>query len=316
MTGAGPGGLRLGLVTGMGGLGDRAFNDMQYNGMILARKKFGIPFEYVAPKAIDQVDQDLAALIQRGCNVVFAASSDLEEPIDKYARLYPGIHFILLDGRARTYAANVASISFRQNEGSFLAGALAAQMSRTKKIGFIGGVDIPPINDFLVGYQAGARFIDREVTVTVRYVAQADSRSDPWANPKLARTLALELIDHGTDIVFSVAAASNIGIFQAAKARRAYAIGVDMDQDYLVKGAILTSMMKRLDLAIVFMVEKLVRRQFENRAYTLGLKDNAVGLSPMSFTRDRIPAGCLERLEEIRTDIIAGKIVVPTTMGK
>lgn len=313
---------KIGLITGFGGLGDKAFNDMEYNGVIGARMKFGVDFLYRSPtKAADDVPL-IEELIAQGCNVIIAGGGFHQfEPVDILSRKYPNVIFILLDSPAKSYPPNLSAVVFRQNEGSYLAGALAALMSKTGVIGIVAAMNIDVINDFIVGYNAGAAAVSPQIRVIVNFIEdkypEKTTGLSPFANPDGAYTLASGMYSSGNaDVIFSVASASGVGIFNAAQEKHRYAIGVDSDQDFLAEGYILTSMMKFLDRSIMKVVEELIKGTLENRLYSFGLKEGGVDLSPMQYTRDKIPQGILERIQELKKSIINGTIIVPTAMAK
>ena len=304
----------FGLATGLAGLGDKAFNDMQYNGMMLAKKQYGISFIYDSPATVEDNIPVLEGLIEKGCNVIIAGGGyHMKDPVDLLSQKYPEVQFIILDDVAKTYHNNVYSVALRQNEGSFLAGALAAQMTKTGNIAVIGAMNIDIINDFVLGYNAGAEYINTSVNVIVQYISEKDSTVNPFAAPEVAKNMSLELYDQDdVDIIYGVATASNMVIFAAAGEKGKYAIGVDSDQDFHVKGLILTSMMKRLDVALVYIIGLLLDNKAENKPYVLGLERNGVSLTPMTYTRHIIPDASIKKLDQIRADIINHTIIVPS----
>lgn len=306
----------FGLATGLGSIGDDSYNDMLYNGMVLARAKLDVSYLVETPRSVEDDIPIMEALISRGCSVVIAGGGyHMIEPVQILSAKYPEVTFVLMDDVAASYPPNVASVTFRQNEGSFLAGALAALVSETGRIGFLGAADIPVINDFLVGYRAGARHVRPEIVLDVAYISEVlGADGNPFEAPQQGRDLAQELYGKGCDVVFSVAAGSNKGVFQAAKASQAFAIGVDSDQDHMAKGYVLTSMLKRLDTAILLMVEKILDGTLKNRNFSLGLKEDGVGLSNMTYTRMLIPRSVQQTLAILEQEIVAGEITVPTTM--
>jgi len=310
--------LKLGLITGLGGLGDKSFNDMQYRGMIMARREYGIEFEYLTPGKEEDDYLLMQQLIEKKCNVIIGGGGYHNiEPIEILSEKYPEILFVLLDDFARTYRKNVASVSFRQNEGSFLAGALAALVSDSKKIGVVAAMDIKVINDFIIGYEEGAHYIHNSFTIYKSYISTGSDGISPWNKPEMAYEKAVDLYDNkGVDVIFAVASASGMGVFRAAQKKEKFAIGVDSDQDYLAEGYILSSMMKNLDVGILFIVEKILKNEFENKAYILGLKENGIGLSPMTFTRNVVSDQMLEKLDVIKSKILKGELKVKSVYDK
>ena len=302
----------IGLLTGYGGLGDRAFNDMQYKGMVDARRKYGIEFHYLAPEQGDNLALMIEKLIHLGCSMVICGEGYVaESPVMQMASRYPEIKFVVLDYELPEFLPNIASVSFKQNEGSFLAGALAAMTTKSKSVGMIGGEPIEVILDFYKGFEVGAKYIDESVNVDVEYLSEHDSK-DVWADPLTGEKVAKKMIaDEKSDILYGVAAASNLGIFHACKAQNCYAIGVDTDQGHLAPGTVLTSMMKRLDNAIVDIIGKFLHGEFENRHYHYGLP-NGVSLAPLRYGEGNVPAEISETLRRIQKQIEAGELQVPS----
>ena len=304
---------KFGLITGLGGLGDKSFNDMQYNGMIMAKKRYNIDFEYVAP----QYERDLAPafreIINKNCNVIFAASTDVNSILLEFAEKYPERKFILLDVPIETNLPNIASISFKQNEGSFLVGALSALMTKTNNIAMIGGRKIEVLEDFYVGFESGAKYINPKINVKAKYLGDMNPNIDPWSDAQFAKKVSLDLINKDKcDILYGVAAGANLGVFVAASEKKCYAIGVDSNQDDLAKGTILTSMMKRLDESILFLIGMILDNKFEGKPYLLGFTEGGVSLSPMEYTKNIIGQEKIRELEEIKEKIINNEIKVPT----
>ena len=299
--------LKVGLITGYGGLGDFGFNDIIYRGGIDAQNKFNIPVKIVAPKDNEKLTSIAKKLIEKEkCNfIIFGEAVGGKKVIPKLARKYPKTDFVLLDGTLREYRSNTSSVTFSQNEGSFLAGYLAAAMSKTKIIGFVGGMNIPVINDFFVGYKAGAHYFDKKIIILKKYI----EGKKPWSDPETAYKKTETLIKKGADVIYVPAGASNLGVFNACKKHNKYAIGTDVDQDYLVKGTILTSVIKRMDLAIQYVINLKLKNKLKNRNYVLGL-GKGISLSPMHFTKDKIPPHILKKIDELRKKIIRGEIKI------
>ncbi len=308
---------KFGLIVGSDGFGDNAFNDMHYNGMVEARRKYNITFDYRNSKNDYSIQEPIEELIATNCNVIIGAGYMIKDAVEELSLKYPEICFILNDIEADNYRKNVTSITYKQNEGSFLAGALAAMVSETGNIAILGAVDIPVINDFIIGYKAGGNYIKPDINVTIKYLSDLIKPDDiiqsVWRRPELAKSYAIDLyMNKDVDVIFHASGSSGIGGLQAAKATGKYAIGVDSDQDYLAEGFVLTSMIKNIDNAIVYIIGELLDGNLKNENYFMGLDKDGVGLSPMTFTKDKIPPEYLKSIEEIKADIITGKIVVPT----
>jgi len=311
--------IKIGLVTGIDGLGDKAYNDIIFKGIILCQKKYNVDYEYVVPKSYSVEDEILALkeLVAKKCDIIFSGSSyDGVVPLDCTAYKYPNTKFVLLDEPLSNYYPNAASITSKQNEGSFLAGALAAMVSKKQNIAMIGGADYPAINDFFAGYQAGAKLINPQIKVLIKYIADDNDKINPWASPDLAKKIALDLYTkNNVDIIFQVASASGMGVFKAAQETGNLTIGVDADQDYLAEGYILTSMMKRYDESILYFFGEFLEGRFKNQNYSLGLAEKGVSLTEMQFSQKYITPVIKEKLVQIEKDIINGTIKVPTTLN-
>jgi len=198
-------------------------------------------------------------------------------------------------------------VLFRSHEASFLAGALSALVSRTRTIGFLGGVDVPIIRAFECGYRAGARQIDPSVDVLVKYVGDFDDV------PSGAELSSL-MYDGRADIVFAAAGRAGLGTMQQVRGRNGvYAIGVDADQDALVPGKVLTSVLKRIDVSVYRIAALAAARRPRPRVLSLGLREEGVGLTDFTYTRDVVTPAMIAQLARLRAAIVDGRIVVPTT---
>jgi basic membrane protein A len=311
-TTAGPARKKVALVIAQGGLGDRSYNDSGFAGLTKAAQDFGVEVKAIESRdPVGQGEQLLRQAARAGFDLVITLEFTHFEPLARVAPDFPNIMFSILN--IAVEKPNVVSVIFKEHEGSFLAGALAALVTKDPKIpgtnpqkiiGVIGGTKSVGIDKFIVGYEEGARFIDKDTKVLVSY-------SNTFGDPAKGKELALAQFTQGADIVYQVAGGTGEGVIAAAKEVGRYAIGVDSDQDYLAPGHVLTSMLKRVDLAVYDLIQKLVRGQLRGgTVITLGLKEGGVGLSEMKFTRHLIPGAYLDRVEQLRKDIIAGKITV------
>jgi len=307
--------LLYGLATGLGGLGDSGYNDILYNGMVNAKQKYDIDFVCSSPIIEENAKKTLQDLIDLGAKIIIAGGGwFMVEPVDELARKYPDLTFILLDDYAKEYLSNISSVICNQNEGSYLVGALAALHSKTKVIGMVGAINRPIINDFWVGFEAGAKKVYPQIEVLLDYITNYDTISNPFDNQLIAYQIADKMYrKDNVDIIFQVASASGIGVFNAARDNDCFAIGVDADQDYLLPGSILTSMMRRFDIVMEFLIDNIQNERFENKAYTLGIDEGSVTLSPMDFTLSIIDQEHLNIIKELKKQILNRTIIVPTT---
>ena len=254
-------------------------------------------------------------ILQRATQSGFGLIVDLEfshaDTLQKVAAQNPKTQYALINAPVK--GANVTSVLFQEQEGSYLAGTLAALMTTDTKdprinakrtIGVIGGTKSTGIDKFLVGYIQGARAADPKVKVLTAY-------ANDFADPSKGKQIAQSMYDQGADIIYAVAGATGAGVIQAAKDRKRYAIGVDTDQDGTAPGSVLTSMVKRTDLAVSRLVTAYAKGTLKGgRTLTLGLKDNGVGLSAMKYTKQEIPAADLTKVDQAKRDIVDGKVKV------
>ncbi len=329
---AGPKKPKIGLVPAVGNFGDNSFYDKQYTGLIEASRQFGVEVAYKVPGKpyktgggipkeehlatyIQAIKQTMLELVQREkCNLVFTSTFLMTEPLAEVAARYPGVSFVLLDAVAKP-AANVSSVLFDQHEGSFTAGALAAMVSKTKKTGFIGAMDLPVIKSFLVGFKEGVRYVDPDISVTEVFLTAYPDFSG-FEDPRKGEAAAKKMYDRGIDIIYTVAGVTGNGVIEAARKTGKYAIGVDSNQDHLAPGHVLTSMMKNCDRAVLDIVQRFIKGSFAgNHVYRYGYKNGGVGITPMEFTRDKLPPGVMEKIKEVEKKIIGGEIAVTNILA-
>ncbi len=306
----------FGLMVDAGGLGDRGFSDSIHAGLVRATQEYGARLELaqLPPEATstESVVEQLKNLAAHGCLVVVCSGSGMRDALAQVAPLYPETYFILMDGEALAYPPNVASVSFATEQAAYLAGALAASMSRSRVLGCVGALDIPVINDFLLGFAAGARRAVPQVQIMTAYIQDHDKESVVWNNPQTARAMAEAMHkEQGADVFFPVAGASGLGVFDLIRDAGLFAVGVDSDQDHLVEGRILTSVIKHLDVAVLHMIRGVMAGTFRNADHHLTLAEGGVDISPMRFTREHTPPEVLELLQQLRQEILTGAVTVP-----
>lgn len=293
------------MVTDYGGLGDRSFNDSANAGLQRARRRLGIAPIVLQSRSIADYQLNMMALANEAVAEIFCIGYDEALDLSEVALRFPAQHFSIVD--AVIDLPNVTSVLFRAQEGSFLAGALAALTTRTKTVGFLGGVDVPIIQTFEAGYRAGARQIDARVNVLVKYVGSFD---DVPAGKELSATL----FSAGADIVYAAAGKAGLGaIDQVRGSEAAFVIGVDSDQDDLVPGRVLTSVLKRVDVSVFRLCVLAARRIRRPARLELGLREGAVGLTEFRHTRGSLRPGTSATLARIEAAIVSGRINVPKT---
>lgn len=301
--------LTVGFLVSAGGLGDQSFNDMAYAGLGKAKKKYRFNLIHEETGALSARQRaGMERLIQRNADIIVVNGHMLEHLVLEYAPRHPEKHFIVND-YAIEGLPNVSSTVFEQHEGSFLAGVLAGSMTRARKIGFIGGVDMPIIHSFRVGFSEGVAHANADTEIISAFISPGGDFSG-FDNPSAGYEEANRMYSLGIDIIFSAAGLTGNGVIQAARERERYVIGVDADQDHMAKGFVLTSMMKRLDRASFLEVAKVIEGKFTPGVNRYGLANGGVSLSPMTYTRRLIPVRVLQELKEVESDIISGKIRV------
>ncbi len=301
--------LTVFFVTDTGGLGDKSFNDSAWAGVQMAVQKYGITANVI--QSYEQADYvpNLTAAAQVA-DVVVAVGFMMQDAVTKVAPQFPNVKFITIDFSVD--APNVESFLFSENQGAYLAGYLAAAMSKTGKVGFVGGIPIPPVERYQYGYDAGIQTYNvlngANVQVLSGYVGSFD-------DPAAGKAMTNSQFSEGADIVFAAAGLSGLGTIEAAKDAGPghFAIGVDQDQDYLAPGYVLTSVMKRVDVAVFDGIQSAINGTFKAGTVTLTLKDDGVGISPMTYTKQLVPASVMHQIDVLKQDVASGQIIVPGT---
>lgn len=303
-----------------GNLGDKSYNDSANIGAKKASEEFGVEVKSLEGMTPQEWESNLVAACEGDYDLIIGASSNIADYIVEHGPDYPDKKFAVID--TTVDLPNVQSISFAQNEGSFLAGAAAAMMTTKtdiegindkKIIGWVGGMDIPVLHDFYVGYEQGAKYIDPDIQILQSFAGS-------WSDPLKGKELALAQIDQGADVVMNVASGTGPGILEAAKDAGVYAIGVDLNQDNDQPGTVLTSMVKRVDQAVYLTIESVVNGTFEGGTTKyLSLKDEGVSLTDFSVMRehlgDKFPEDIVEKTNELADKISSGEIKVDNYEG-
>ncbi|WP_330112174.1 BMP family ABC transporter substrate-binding protein (plasmid) [Cetobacterium somerae] len=297
--------LKVGLILAMGGLGDKSFNDSAYAGLLKAQKDFNVEVKYVEPNSWMEDAYFLEEYSQNGFDLIIATSYTAQDAMEDISSKFPNTKYAIVDTRAKE-GENIASLVFDESEGSFLVGAIAAKMSKTGKVGFIGALDIPLINRFKSGYEQGAKYVNPNISVITTYVG-GDA---PFSDPLKGKEHAYSLANQGVDVIYHASGNTGIGILEGVKEKGIYGIGVDCDQDDIVKGQVLTSMLKNVNNAIYKVIEDTVNEEFKGQVYNFGLKENGVGTTEFKYTRQIIGSENINFVENLKADIISGKIKV------
>ncbi len=298
--------FKVGLVLDRGGRDDKSFNASAYEGAALAKKQLGISLKYVEANDDNAFEPLLRAFAQKDYDLIIGVGFAQKEAIKKIAAQFPQKHFALVDSEVDE--PNVRSLMFEEHEGSYVIGAIAAMVNKTGTIGFVGGMDVPLIRRFEMGYEAGAKKINPQIKVLANFCGVT---SEAWNNPPKGKELALAQYEGGADIIFAAAGASGFGVFDAAEEKKKLAIGVDSNQDWTKPGLILTSMLKRVDLAVLATIQEAKDGKFTGGLKRFGLADKGVDYSVDQYNEKILPESVRTRADALKADIIAGKIVVP-----
>jgi basic membrane protein A len=299
------------VVFDMGGKFDKSFNESAYVGAERFRKETGIVYRDFEVTNEAQREQALRTMARRGAHVVVGIGFAQASSVEKVAKEFPKVKFSLIDGVVEL--PNVQSIVFKEHEGSFLVGMAAAMASKSGKVGFVGGMDIPLIRKFALGYEEGARHVNARIEV---FQNMTGTTPAAWNDPTRGGELARSQFDRGADVVYAAAGATGLGVLQAAKDKGRLAIGVDSNQNHLQPGSVLTSMIKRVDLAVYEAFKTARDGAWKPGLRVLGVAEGGVGYALDEHNRALITPEMERRLEQARADIVAGKLKVTDYMAK
>ena len=311
-------GIDVGIVFDVGGRGDKSFNDGAYLGAERAERDLGANVRFIEPGEGSDREAGLRLLAAEGMDLVVGVGFIFTDDLTQLAREYPDVAFAGVDyavtideaGNPVPPPPNLAALKFREEQGSFLVGALAALVSRSRRVGFVGGMDIPLIHKFEAGYRAGASHVCPRCDVVAQY---AGVTPEAFRNPGRGKELALSQYGSGVDVIFHASGSTGLGVFEAARQTGKLAIGVDADQYAEAPGYVLTSMVKQVDQVVYDAIARVQNGTFQGGIYTFGLAENGVGYVHDANNRALIPDSVKARLDGIRDSIVAGRIAVPAT---
>jgi basic membrane protein A and related proteins len=302
---------RVGLVFDVGGRGDKSFNDAAFEGLERARAQLGVEARYLEPQGSADRESALRLFAASGLDLVIGVGFIFSSDIDEVARAYPNVRFACIDyaPRGDSMPPNVAGLSFREEEGSFLVGAAAGLLSKSQHVGFVGGMTGPLIRKFEVGYVEGVRATCPACEV---HSAYAGTTPDAYRDPAKGKALAVSQIALGADVVYHASGATGHGVFEAAREAKALAIGVDADQHDEMPGTVVTSMVKRADSAVYQVIERVLQARFQGGMQVFGLKESGVDWVHEGPHAAKLPTGVVQRVEQLRGEIASGQRSVPT----
>lgn len=298
------------VVFDMGGKFDKSFNQGVYDGVERFKEESGIEYQEFEVTNETQREQAIRRMARRGANPILGVGFAQAGPMEAVAKDYPDTQFTLIDGKVDL--PNVQSVLFKEQEGSFLVGVLAAMASETDTVGFVGGMDIPLIRRFACGYEQGARHADKTVEVIQNMTGTTPSA---WNDPGRGSELAKGQFDRGVDVIYAAAGGTGVGVYQAAKDAGKLAIGVDSNQNYMHPGSMLTSMLKRVDVAAFNAFNDAMNGNWEPGVKVLGLAEEGVDWALDEHNADLITDEMKEAVAQVKDAIIAGDISVHDYMS-
>lgn len=301
-----PGQLTLGMVTDIGGLGDNAFNDSAHKGLVRAQDQLGAQISVLESKSKADYTANLTKLTDEHVDMIYGIGYLMNKDLQTVAHDNPKQYYAIID--AVVPEQNVVSVTFREQDGSFLAGALAAMVSKTHHVAFMGGQEIPVMQRFEGGFIAGVHQIDPNAKVDVAYAGSFDDAA-------AGQQIATREFASGADIIYTAAGKAGLGAIEAVKARPQgdYIIGVDTDQDALAPGKVLTSMMKHVDVAVYDIAKAMKDHHLLSGHVVLGLQDQALSLTDFRYTWGVVGPEKMARLNRLQTALVNGRIKVPAT---
>jgi len=312
--------VKVGMAYDIGGRGDQSFNDAAARGLDKAKSDYGVAvkeLEATQGETDAQKEDRLRQLADGGYNTIIAVGFAYAGSMGKVAKDYPDVKFAIIDDftEGTDTGPNIANLTFAENEGSFLVGVAAALKSTTGHVGYIGGVNTPLLQKFQAGYQAGVKAAKPSAKVDVKYLTQPPDFSG-FNDPAKGQTAAQGMYDAGADVIFAAAGGSGSGVFKAAKASGKLAIGVDSDQYNLpalaaVKGVIMTSMIKKVDVAVYDFITSVKDNKFAAGNKVYDLKAGGVDYSTSGGKIDDIKS----QIDGYKQKIISGEIKVPATVS-
>ena len=296
--------FKAAIVTDTAGLGDQSFNDSANRGLEQAKSELGIAGQVYETSQPSDYEPSLSQAPAQGADITFAIGFLMTDALTNAAPQNAGTKYAIIDSVVE--GDNVASINFKEEEGSFLVGALAGLMTESDKIGFVGGLEVPLIKKFETGFLAGVESVNPDAQVLVTYAGD-------FNDPGKGKEIALSQYADGADVIYHASGGTGIGVFQAAqeKGEGFWVIGVDSDQYELAPDNVLSSMIKRVDTAVFETIKDAKEGNFKSGISVLGLKEDGVGLAPT--TSNNTPQEVIDQVNALGDRIIAGEIVVPTT---
>lgn len=268
--------VKIGIMLSDVGLGDQSFSDSAFKGLETARDQLGIVFDYRELAETGTYEDGLRELVAEDNDLIIGLGFMIKEELEKVAKEHPEQRFLLVDEVSDV--ENIVSLTFKEDEGSFLAGVVAGLKSETGVVGFVGGADVPLIQKFEKGFTEGVKEVNPSAVVLTEYAGD-------FGNDKLGASITKDMIENfNADIIYTAAGFTGVGALQEAQKQGVYAIGVDSDQFFLAEEAVITSMLKNIDVAMLTVSTLLVEQGQISEDIVMGLNENGVGLAPIRIT--------------------------------
>ncbi len=303
--------VKVGLIYNVRGRGDLSFCDAAYNGAKKAEDKWDIKLTEIYPAQNAEYELAMRRLAKLKYDIIIGVGFVFKEPMNRVAADFPNVNFTLIDEEAKH--SNVASLIYKAHEGTFLAGVIAALKTESKKVGFVGGMKVPLVEAFEIGFAAGIKHTNPDVELLVNYVGVTPQAFD---NPAKGKELALAQYNKGVDVIIAAAGASGLGVLEAAKQTNKYIIWVDSNGNHLIPGQVLTSIIKGVELSIYQMIEKVVTDTFTGGVKNYGLKEGGIEYIVDEHNKTLLTEEILKQVEDFKAKIIAGEIEVPSKRQK
>jgi len=298
-------------VFDIGGRGDKSFNDAAYAGLERAQQELDVPFTTLETGEGADREAQMRQLAASGSQLVFGVGFLFSDDIYGLAQEFPAVKFACVDytvKKGQTLPPNLQALEFKEQEGSFLVGALAGLLTKTGKVGFVGGMEIPLIKKFQAGYRAGVKAVNPGAEVIVKY---AGTTGTAFKDPTKGKELGLSEYNQGADIIFHASGSTGLGVFEAAREKGKLAIGVDADQYAEAPGYMLTSMVKHVENAVFQSIQDAQAGRWQGGIRELGLKEDGVGWVYNEHNKALIPDRVKAQVDSLKAEIVAGRIVVP-----
>ncbi len=305
--------FKVGLVTDVGGINDHSFNQMAYEGLQRAAKELGVTVNVIQSKKMEDYVPNLTNFAQQGYNLIIAIGFMMHDAVEEVSQKFPDTKFLIIDSEV-TDRPNVSSAMFKTEQVGYLVGAMAGLMEKekvgkvkgTNTIGVVGGMQIPPVDSFIAGYQQGAKAVNPDIKIIINY-------TNNFNDPAAGKQMALTEISQGAEIIFQVAGGTGDGVIKAAQEKNVYAIGVDADQSYLAPDHVLTSAVKRVDVATYDVIKDTLNGNFKSGIVYFDLKNEGVGIGKVN--KD-VPQSIIDKVNQLAQDIKDGKITVSDKVSK